>query len=80
MVGVLPQMTVAVFELGGIELFENILVQIALMIVVEQVKHVGGEHQPLVKLNGAAFKRWFHAIIPTFFAMLILPQHIECYG
>ena len=42
MVGVLPQRTVAVFELSGIELIENILVQIALMIVAEQVKHVGG--------------------------------------
>ena len=74
MVGALAQFTVIVFQVGGVKLLENIFVQIALMILAEQVKNIGWEQKSLVELNGAWFEWRSHGVIPIgILLILIIP-------
>jgi hypothetical protein len=61
-IGVLAQYTVIALQIRCVKLLENIFVQIALMILAEQVENIGWKQKSLVELNGAWFEGRLHGI------------------
>ena len=72
MVGALAQFTVIAFKFGGVKLLENIFVQIAFMVLAEQVKNIGWKQKSLVEFNGAWFEWRFHGIIQVGVLLILI--------
>jgi len=59
----LPQHAVVALQLRGVELLEDILVQVALMISAEQVKNAARKHLALLVLDWISFEWRLHGNI-----------------
>ena len=79
MVGALSQFTEMAFQLRGVELLENIFVEVTLVILAEQIKNIGWKQKPLVEFDGAWLESRIHGIITTVFNSQIIPQVIDSY-
>ncbi len=66
-VGVLSRNTVIVFQLRGVKLLEKPVVHKALMILAEQVEHIGRRQEPWIKLDGIRLECGLHDITQVFF-------------
>jgi hypothetical protein len=62
-VGALSQFTVMALQLRGVELLEDIFVEVALMTLAEQIENISWKHEPLVEFDGAWLEWRFHGII-----------------
>ena len=62
-VGALSQFAVMALQFSGVELPEDIFVEVTLMILTEQIKNIGWKHEPLVEFDGAWLEGRIHGII-----------------
>lgn len=60
MIGMLPDHTVLAFYTGGVKAVEYLAIDVAVMLITEQVEDIAGKHQMLVEFSRMFFENRFH--------------------